>query len=367
MGHTKRRCFWVGTACAVLVVAPLLVWFLLDRTYDIRQADASLAQMPGESERPLSIESTVHHTSQPDMVVPRTVVASRPASEAVTTWMQVLQDSFQGGSPGEYELTREWLEDALHRAHAEPNETQIQAVSQEIARLKKMWNVQENKDKRAFRTFACTLQLEVYWYFAPPSLDEAQRATLKQQHEELDRIGALLPERLIKEFGAPPELQKEIDALFQREMSYARAVMYSPFLRSSQVPMSPAEFDTLKQKIESTNVRFGRQFEQRLAEAASQWRALQSRKKKGFWPWQRWRQLSPEGLRKQQYGACRSSAAIMCGTFVREFEMLQMNKFYRVSRADVYPFCQVSGWDMEYEEGVGYLFWITPWTEVQPQ
>lgn len=338
--------------------------FLFDRAYTVPQEGTSTAAMSRIQTQSFPIRSTANGIRESTIPMRMQERHKMPSADTIQTWMRVLHESFPNRPPGECEFAQKCLGDVLQMTGAEPNDRQTREVSQEIDRLARVW--QRYRGKETFLSCVYTLQVEIYWYLTQPSWDEAQKAELDRQHGEIERMIAALPERVIREFAAPPELRKEITSVFQLGMNDFKSYASSSFLRFSQVPLSPSDFETLKAAIESDVIGYGQQLTKELAETAAVWRAEQSRRKPGVFPW--WRRSSPDSLFERQLALLKGHATFMCGAAMSELEQHTMRGLYNASKARLFPFCQVGKWGTRYKIGTGWLFWAEPQVEVlQPQ
>ena len=287
------------------------------------------------------------------------VVPLRDAKQFV---MSAFKKAWPEANEPEYNFAEKCLQDALARPNAQLTAKQIEDICRYIEHLGKV--VPKVKSTVPFATFLQTVQLNVYWYLTPPSLDENDVRTLRQQHDELIKAVSNLPQRAVEQFGAPPELKKEIDQLFAEGLADYKALLECPFLRISQVPMDPNEFTHLVQIIREEISTYGRNMKQELQENIDRRRRINSQR-----PKKRWLRRLPDqrrkGLLREQYFTCKSFATFFYGVAMRKFVFYYMDSLENRPDSDLYPFYQVTGYDFAYKNGVGWCFLVRPVVKIQ--
>ena len=313
---------------------------------------------------PDSIEKGEHSNRQPsatDANIPIELVDMTVKDEVINPLMDVFKEVHPNQPEQDYDFAQKCLRHAINKARVKPTSEQIEEICREIKRIGQVWK----KHSKVVRSpdFSCTVQLLVYWYLTPPRLSKADAVLVKNQHKELVDIVANLPKRLIEEFNAPKELEKEIEQLFDIGLNDFKTFIESPFLRFSQVPVVSARFEELKRTMENNILQRGEQLSRQLEENIKDWR----------------RDVNMQGnlrsshtrigrdLLADQHTTCKHFATFMCGGAMSDFEMSIMRILYRKSKTELFPFYRVDTYGTKYEVGIGWLFRIRPKITLSPK
>jgi hypothetical protein len=313
---------------------------------------------------PDSIEKGEHSNRQPsatDANIPIELVDMTVKDEVINPLMDVFKEVHPNQPEQDYDFAQKCLRDAINKARVIPTSEQIEEIRREIKRIGQVWE----KHSKVVRSpdFSCTVQLLVYWYLTPPRLSKADAMLVKNQHKELVEIVAKLPKRLIEEFNAPKELEKEIEQLFGIGLNDFKTFIESPLLRFSQVPVVSARFEELKRTMENHILQHGEQLSRQLEENVKDWRRDVNMQRN----LRSWDRRIGRDLLADQYTSCKHFATFMCGGAMSDFEMSIMRILYRKSKTELFPFYRVDTYGTKYEVGIGWLFRIRPKITLSPK
>jgi hypothetical protein len=314
--------------------------------------------------KPDSIEKGEHSNRRPsatDANIPIELVDITVKDEVINPLMDVFKEVHPNQPEQDYDFAQKCLRDAINKARVKPTSEQIEEICREIKRIGQVWK----KHGKVVRSpdFSCTVQLLVYWYLTPPRFSKADAVLVKNQHKELVDIVAKLPKRLIEEFNAPKELEKEIEQLFGIGLNDFKTFIESPFLRFSQVPVVSARFEELKRTMENHILQGGEQLSRQLEENIKDWRRDVNMQRN----LRSWHRETGRDLLADQYTSCKHFATFMCGGAMSDFEMSIMRILYRKSKTELFPFYRVDTYGTKYEVGIGWLFRIRPKITLSPK
>ena len=193
------------------------------------------------------------------------------ADEVVAAWIGASPAIVRQDKDASASAARK-LRDAIGAGGQIPTPAQAAAVVNEILRTGDRWEKYYGQ-KLPAKEWWTSLQYMVYYYLHPADLTPQQVAVRDQQHRELQEIMARLPQRMLKEWRVPVELEEELISDNRQALSHYESLLGSAFLRPSQVPLGADEFMRLKERMGGELDRLGKSLSETIGSNEQEWKS----------------------------------------------------------------------------------------------